>query len=169
MESSIARILSVCILLSFTIVSVAESETSESVAPTDDDKLHEWLISGEYKIFTASESETHPSAGPHTKYGLPVRVFLNSMLDESMSAEDSNHPVGATAVKEMYSTDNKLEGWAVMVKTQTETDGGKGWYWYEATSIEPGTKAFASGNGVPLCVSCHGGGKDFVVTKYPLK
>ena len=32
-----------------------------------------------------------------------------------------------------------------------------------------GSKKATSGNGVPLCTSCHGIGTDFVLTDYPLK
>lgn len=140
-----------------------------SDVPTTDDELHEWLISGAYKKFAAQESKAHPSAGPHTKYGLPVRVYLGSKIDASLKAGNEQHPIGSSIVKEMFNAGNELEGWAVMVKTQDESAGGKGWYWYEATSIAPGTKAFASGNGVPLCFGCHAAGTDYVLTKHPLK
>ena len=146
----------------------ARTRSVRSVVPTDDKKLHEWLRSGAYKKFAAQESESHPSAGPHTKYGLPVRVYLEPRTDASLKAGNSAHPAGSSIVKEMFTANNELEGWAVMVKTQDDSEGGKGWYWYEATSTAPGTEAFASGNGVPLCFGCHGGGNDFVLTKYPL-
>ena len=142
---------------------------AQGIVPTDDEKLHEWLRTGAYKKFATQESENHPSAGPHTKYGLPVRVYFNSKISASLTAGNSEHPAGSSVVKEMFNANNGLEGWAVMVKTQAKSDGGKGWYWYEATSTSPGTKAFASGNGVPLCFGCHGGGKDFVLTKFPIK
>jgi hypothetical protein len=147
----------------------AHTQPVQGVVPIDDVKLHEWLRTGAYKKFAAQESENHPSAGPHTKYGLPVRVYLDSKINASLKAGNSEHPAGSSIVKEMFNANNELEGWAVMVKTQAKSEGGKGWYWYEATSTVPGTKAFASGNGVPLCFGCHGGGKDFVLTKYPIK
>ncbi len=147
----------------------ASTKPAQDVVPTDDKKLHEWLRTGAYKKFAAQESENHPSAGPHTKYGLPVRVYMESKVHDSLEAGNSEHPEGSAIVKEMFNAENVLEGWAVMVKTQAKSDAGKGWYWYEATSTAPGTKAFASGNGVQLCSSCHGGGQDFVLTKYPLK
>lgn len=147
----------------------ARTQSVRSVVPTDDKKLHEWLRTGAYKKFATQESGNHPSAGPHTKYGLPVRVYMEPKIAASLQAGNSEHPAGSAIVKEMFDANNVLEGWAVMVKTQGKSDGGKGWYWYEATSTKPGTKAFASGNGVPLCFGCHGGGKDFVLTKFPLK
>lgn len=56
-----------------------------------------------------------------------------------------------------------------MVKTQSDSAGGKGWYWYEVTNTAPGSEPVASGNGVPLCFGSHGnGGSDYVLTGYPL-
>lgn len=147
----------------------APTKSVRSVVPTDDAELLEYLRKGSYKKFAAQESAQHPSAGPHTKYGLPVRVFLDPKLDASLKAGNSTHPAGASAVKEMYDANNELAGWAVMVKTQSDSEGGKGWYWYEVTSTKAATKAFASGNGVPLCFGCHSTGKDYVLTQYPLR
>ncbi|MGI9293186.1 MAG: cytochrome P460 family protein, partial [Pseudomonadales bacterium] len=55
-----------------------------SVVPTDDKKLHEWLRKGDYKKWADQETENHPSAGPHTKYGLPGRVYLEPKIATSM-------------------------------------------------------------------------------------
>ncbi len=54
-------------------------------------------------------------------------------LDKSMKAGNDSHPEGAAAVKEIYEN-AKLKGWAVSVKTQADSDNGKGWYWYEVVS-----------------------------------
>ena len=78
-------------------------------------------------------------------------------------------PTGAGIVKEMYDADNQLQGWAVMVKTAADSDGGKGWFWYEITSTTDGSTPVAAGNGVPLCFGCHGVGNDFVLTEFPLR
>jgi hypothetical protein len=147
----------------------ASTKSVKSTVPTDDNKLHEYLRNGEYKKFTAQESENHPSAGPHTKYGLPVRVFLDPKLDASLKAGNSTHPAGSGVVKEMYNANGELEGWAVAVKTQKDSEGGKGWFWYEVTSTAAEAKPYASGNGIPLCFGCHSTGSDYVLTKYPLK
>ena len=69
----------------------------------------------------------------------------------------------------MYDANGKLEGWAVMVKTQADSANGKGWYWYEITSTTDGSSPVVSGNGVPLCFGCHFTGRDFVLTDYPLQ
>ena len=123
---------------------------------------------GSYRDFAAQESSNHPSAGPHTNTGLPVRVFLDPTLNASLQAGNVQHPVGSSAVKEMYDDSGQLQGWAVMVKSQDDSQGGAGWFWYEITSTTDGSTPVASGNGVPGCFGCHFGGDDFVLTSYPL-
>ena len=145
----------------------AQTPNVKSVVPVVD--LFSYLQKGAYKSFAAKESGSHPSRGPHTKVGLPVRVFLDPVLDASLAAGNESHPVGSSAVKEMYDANGKLQGWAVMVKTSDDSANGKGWYWYEVTSTTDGSKPVASGNGVPLCYGCHSTGRDFVLTGYPLK
>ena len=141
----------------------------DSPVPTNKNDLFKYLQDGSYKQFAAKESSNHPSAGPHTKIGLPVRVFLDPKLDASLKAGNSEHPAGSSAVKEMYDASGKLQGWAAMVKTQADSQTGAGWFWYEVTSTTDGSTPVASGNGVPLCFGCHFTGNDFVLTGYPLK
>ena len=147
----------------------AETPTATSLVPTDPDTLFDYLRSGDYRRFEARESGSHPSQGLHSKFGLPVRVFLDPTLDASLRAADVAHPPGASVVKEMYDGDGELEGWAVMVKTGGDSDVGNGWFWYETTDMENRTNVVAAGNGVPLCSGCHASGNDFVLTAYPLK
>ena len=146
----------------------AEPGVVRSTVPTDKDKLFKYLQKGSYKSFAAKESATHPSRGPHTKYGLPVRVFMDPVLDASMKAGNASHPAGSAVVKEMFSADGELEGWAAMVKTEDDSKGGQGWFWYEVTSTTD-PEPFAIGNGIPLCFGCHGSGQDYVLSSYPLK
>ena len=87
----------------------------------------------------------------------------------SLRAGNVSHPVGAGIVKEMFDAERRLQGWAVMVKTAADSDGGRGWFWYEVTSTTDGSNPVAGGNGVPLCVACHTAGQDFVLTEYPLR
>jgi len=134
-------------------------------------QLIHWIFisASSYKNLAAKESGRHPTRGPHTKIGWPVRVFLGPNLDASLKAGNTTHPAGSAAVKEMYDGSGKLQGWAVMVKTTADSAGGKGWFWYEITSTTDGSKPVATGNGVPLCFGCHFTGRDFVLTDYPLK
>ena len=147
----------------------AETPKVDSVVPVAKDKLFSYLQAGSYKSLAAKESGRHPTRGPHTKIGWPVRVFLGPNLDASLKAGNTSHPAGSAAVKEMYDGSGKLQGWAVMVKTTADSAGGKGWFWYEVTSTTDGSKPVATGNGVPLCFGCHFTGRDFVLTDYPLK
>jgi len=147
----------------------AETPKVDSVVPVAKDKLFSYLQAGSYKNLAAKESGRHPTRGPHTKIGWPVRVFLGPNLDASLKAGNTTHPAGSAAVKEMYDGSGKLQGWAVMVKTTADSAGGKGWFWYEITSTTDGSKPVATGNGVPLCFGCHFTGRDFVLTDYPLK
>ena len=137
--------------------------------PTADGALHDYLRAGTYTEMPAVEAGRHPSAGPHARFGAPVRVFINATLAASLDAGNEQHPVGSEAVKEMYLTNGTLEGWAVMVKTQEDSDSGRGWFWYEATSTEPGANPFMSGNGIPLCAGCHSTGSDYLLTRWPLR
>lgn len=122
--------------------------------------LRAYLDQGTYKQFPV-EPSIHPSAGPH--FG-NVRVYLNPLLDASLKSGAAEHPQCAAAVKELYgSGTTTLIGWSVSVKTGTRSNGGAGWYWYELASMSAGATPIA-GQGVPLCTSCHGGGKDYVLT-----
>ena len=103
----------------------AETPKVDSAVPTDLGDLFQYLQKGSYKSFAAQESDKHPSAGPHTKVGLPVRVFMDPLINASLAAGNTSHPLGSSIVKEMYDGDGDLQGWAVMVKTSKDSAGGK--------------------------------------------
>ncbi len=63
----------------------AKTAKVKSAVPTDQDKLFKYLKGGDYKKFAAQESGQHPTAGPHTNIGWPVRVFLDPVLDGSLA------------------------------------------------------------------------------------
>ncbi len=106
----------------------------------------------------------------YNNYGQRVKVFMNDRIANSMNIkEGSEHPIGSAIVKEMYTKEKELSGWAVMIKTQEESEDGKGWFWYEVTSTTDANKIAAIGNGVVGCASCHAIGKDMVRTSFPLK
>jgi len=150
----------------------AMAPTPESLTleiPLSKDQLFAYLKSGKYKSYTNQEKEAHPSLGPHQKLGLPVRVFMNDIIAESLEKGNDEHPLGSVIVKEMFTSDNKPNGWAVMAKTHDKSDGGNGWFWYEVTDDADADKLAAIGNGVEGCVSCHTIGRDMVRTAFPLK
>jgi hypothetical protein len=147
----------------------AETPDVDSAVPTDLQDLFSYLQDGSYKNFAAQESGQHPTRGPHTNVSWPVRVFMDPLINASLAAGNTSHPAGSSIVKEMYNGDGDLQGWAVMVKTQDDSAGGKGWFWYEVTSTRSGSDPVAAGNGVQLCQGCHFIGRDFVLTDYPLQ
>lgn len=147
----------------------AQSADDPQVVPADSAKLFAYLQSGAYKAFTAQETQRHPSAGPHTRVGLDVRVYMNDALNQSLAADAAEHPAGSAVVKEMYSAKGDLQGWAVAVKTAAASDDGKGWYWYEVKSTTDNRRPVAAANGVTLCSGCHTAGRDFVLSNYPLE
>ena len=138
--------------------------------PLGKSELFAFLTSKEYSKYSTKEKDKHPSAGPHTQVGLPVRVFMNDKIATSLAAGNAEHPKGATIVKEMFNDKGELAGWAVMAKTHDSTDEGNGWFWYEVTSTTDENSIAAMGNGVVGCISCHNiGGKDMVRSKFPLQ
>lgn len=131
--------------------------------PTTADELLAWLQAGNYLGWTA-ESAPHPSGGPH---GGTVRTYVNDIVLESLRAGNASHPAGSAVVKELYFNGSSVQLWAVMVKVQANSDGGRGWYWWEGASY--------AGLGVPVCTNCHGGNyngyvsKDYVLSNFPLQ
>lgn len=138
--------------------------------PLDKAGLFEYLVAGEYKSFKTKESKLHPSLGPHTKLGLPVRIYMNDIIAASLEEGNDEHPKGAIIVKEMFDKQDQLQGWAVMVKTNANTEeDGKGWFWYEVTSPTDQNSIAAMGNGVIGCYACHKVGNDMVRISFPLQ
>jgi len=132
--------------------------------PSEPNALGAWLRTGKYKCWT-HESAKHPSTGPH---GGDIQTYLNASLDASMKGT-GEHPQGAVAVKELYSSGTTVTGWAVGVKTQAASAGGAGWYWYEVFGTQPGASTI-EGQNKSLCTNCHAaGGRDFVLIPYPLR
>ncbi len=130
--------------------------------PTEPAALLTWLEDGNYSGWPA-ESAVHASTGssPHG----PVKIFINQALSDSLTANNTEHPEGVAAVKELYDADMVTPiGWSVYVKTQADSDGGNGWYWYDyqngAVNME--------GQGLGGCVGCHSTGVDYVTVPFPL-
>ena len=135
--------------------------------PTIAEALFDYLKEGKYKSFK-HESKVHPSRG----HQFDVRVYLNPLLDNSLTAGNEEHPKDAAAVKEMYDTQTgEFRGWSVSVKTREKSDAGNAWYWYAITSTGADKRAnpdFAE-VGIPFCVGCHTPGRDYVLIEHPLK
>src|SRR5688500_10695194 len=57
----------------------------------------------------AKESSIHPSTSAHSSN---ARVFINSILEQSLMSGAATHPVGSASVKEIYQADGTtLRGW----------------------------------------------------------
>ena len=138
----------------------------DGVPAGDPAAVNAWLQKKEYQAWTKESAarDFTPGAGGHSG---TVRAYLNPKLDASMKAGDAEHPVGSSAVKEFFQGDT-LRGWAMYVKTQEMSEGGKGWYWYEVFETKPGASS-VGGQGSSTCTGCHSSGKDFVRVPYPLK
>lgn len=131
--------------------------TTDMIPPTDAAALRAWLDAGTYRGWVA-ESAPHRSTGPH---GGTVRTYLNDIVLESLQAGNAAHPAGSALVKELYFGGANVQLWAVSVKVQDDSDGGRGWYWWEGEGL--------SGVGLRTCTGCHGGGRDYVWTPFPLQ
>lgn len=139
-------------------------DSSTFEVPPEGTALLSFLQGNSYAQFPAESAVRAPTVpSPHGR----VRVFLNTTLDQSLNANNAAHPVGSAAVKELYdATGTTRTGWAVSVKTQADSNGGQGWYWYEIIN----NRVIADGNGLPGCANCHqSSGQDFVSTLYPLQ
>jgi len=127
---------------------------SDAVLATDSATLFSFLQDRSYKSMLA-EPAVHESDGPHGD----VRVFINQRLAISLQNGSDEHPVGSSAVKELYAS-GTLRGWAVEVKTAAG-QGGAGWYWYENFSVSDNDPV-VDGQNVGLCTGCHEDGGDYV-------
>lgn len=132
-----------------------------TLVPTTRPELDSFLVEQRYLDF-ASESGIHQSEGPH--FG-KVITFMNPLLVTSLQAGNREHPPGAAAVKELYKGGQTLVGWAVMVKVAARSNGGDGYFWFEAES----NRVIAEGTAEPVCAQCHAVGADFILTPFPLR
>lgn len=143
----------------------ANGERPDCEVPTERAALFAYLKAGTYKSLPA-ESAVHPSGGPH---GGNVRTYVTTDLEASLKAGNTEHPKCAAAVKELYGAGTEqVTGYAVNVKLADASDNGRNWYFHETFTTDEDAPAF-DGDGVTLCADCHSGGKDFVLTSYPLK
>ncbi len=142
---------------------VVAAETT--APPTASKELFEWLKAGSYQEWEHG-SAPHPAPGAHPG---GVLAYLNPALVNSLRSASSAHPVGSAAVLQLYGKSGKPHGWAVAIKVDAESAGGKGWYWYQVLSVEDGNRTLAADRGAPACAGCHAQGRDFVMSPFPLK
>lgn len=130
-------------------------------APIESDALFKFLQDKKYSTF-AAESMMHPSSGPHGQ----VRTFVSDKITAAV-VQGSAFPIGAATVKELFTSDGTLRGWAVSVKVNDE-GGVEDWYWYENFSVTQ-NQPVADGTDETLCSGCHMAGQDMVLTTFPLQ
>ena len=138
---------------------------AKEIPPADKDKLLMWLNKKQYNNWYGAKN-THPSFGPHDD----VKVFYNSILKASMEVGNSIHPVGSASVKEQHKGGNHY-GWSVAIKTEKDSKGGDGWYWFETLDKTDKAKIAFEGMGEIACTSCHlrPGNKDLILSGFPLE
>ena len=139
--------------------------------PIDDlQSLKTFLQTRQYQNFPVSEPEVHPSKNVH---GTRIRTFLNKEMADGLGNRLAELPKNATAVKEVYTPEGVLDGWAVSIKLDDQSDYGTNWYWIEVVDLAKGgpgrvtSNERGSGPEGRLCVSCHQSGYDYTLTSLP--
>jgi hypothetical protein len=157
--------------------------------PMGGTNVEAWLAHGYYKSWSC-EPAVHASRSPSVhNYN---RICSNDVIASNASGT-ADWPEGAAAVKELYQaiTDTTPVGYAVYLKTATDSAAGASWYFYErvptsglqsaaphdsAGVVADGLGTSTSGPPYTICVGCHGaagsdaahtpspGGRDFVYT-----
>jgi len=123
--------------------------------PRGADDVTAWINSGFYRDW-ACEAAPHAPRAP-SPHGMN-RICSNDLL--SAATGEGPYPVGAAAVKEIYSSSGAIRLYAVYRKTD-DGDSGDTWYWFEGTQGD----VAANGNGEGVCVDCHSHApRDFVFT-----
>jgi hypothetical protein len=150
--------------VAFSLVMPLAHAQASDLPPTEGLALLKWLQAGSYRKWP-KESAPHRSMGPHKAL---VITYLNPTLDRSLDAKAATHPKGSAAVKELLDEVGQLAGWAVSVKSSAESEGGKGWYWYELLGTTSSGAVVSQAHGEPLCSGCHTRGRDYVLIPHPL-
>jgi hypothetical protein len=125
--------------------------------------IEAWLAKGDYKDWQC-EPEIHEARSP-SPHGFN-RICSNDQIS-SRARGTGDWPAGAAAVKELYASasDEKPVGYAVYLKTKSDSAGGDNWYWYERVPLDhpaphdsDGVVADSLGDEGPaksICVGCH--------------
>jgi hypothetical protein len=166
----------------------ASADTKPSQSPPQGaSAIEAWLKKGDYKDWQC-ESGVHEARSP-SPHGFN-RICSNDAISSKTSGSDA-WPSGAAAVKELYASadDDKPAGYAVYLKTKSDSANGANWYWYERVPLDSaaphdddGVVADGLGSAGPakaICVGCHvaagsddahtpsSGGRDQVYTPVP--
>jgi hypothetical protein len=117
--------------------------------PVGQAALEAWLAQAFHQAWTCEDRIFPPRlTGTHGRH----KICSNQAMLASTSGP---YPVGAASVKELYTTTDQPNGFAVGVKVE-EGPGAHTWYWYERRGTSPSARPLAEGVGVPDCAVCHG-------------
>ena len=117
------------------------------VPPTSAAQTKLWLEKKFYADWVCESepnAKTDGAAAIHV-HGKKTRVCSNIRL--ATSSADAALPVGAASVKEIYDASGDLTATVLSLKIAADSDGGKGWYWYESPT--------SAGAGLTQCTGCH--------------
>jgi hypothetical protein len=153
----------------------ASHDVSQS-PPMGASAVEAWLARGDYKEWQCEEA-IHEARSP-SPHGFN-RICSNDVIAAS-AGKTGSWPAGAAAVKELYTSATEVEpaGYAVYLKTQSDSADGANWYWYERVPLDnpaphdgKGVVADALGAAGPakmICVGCHAAaGSDAAHTPSP--
>jgi hypothetical protein len=136
---------------------------SAQTPPQGADAVEAWLSEGDYKAWHC-EDKLHVSRAP-SPHGFN-RICSNDLIADNASG-DRDWPKGAAAVKELYASEDATEpvGYAVYLKTGSNSADGSNWYWYERVPLDSAAPHDAkgvvadglgdSGSAKTICVNCH--------------
>ena len=116
--------------------------------PAGSAEMEAWLARSFYEQWSCEVGVSAPRlSGNHGRH----RICSNQALLDSSGGP---YPVGAASVKQLYTTTDQTNGFAVGVKVQ-EGEGPNTWYWYERRGALSTAGLLAQGVGVPDCTVCH--------------
>lgn len=137
---------------------VGDALDDPQLPPRGQVDLLDWIDAGHYLAWRC-EPAPHP-ARPGSGHGAN-RICSNDALVAAAEAGGSApFPIGAAAVKEIFSSSGAIRLYAVYRKVAATSDGYS-WYWYEGD----GDSNYANGVGDSTCTGCHSNApRDFVFT-----
>lgn len=159
---------------------------SAETPPMGGPAVETWLAGGAYKSWSC-EPAVHASRSP-SPHGFN-KICSNDVISSNASATGP-WPQGAAAVKELWASDPAAGGvdggapptapigYAVYLKTASDSAAGASWYWYERVPLDSpvphdgnGVVADGLGSSGPaqtICVACHSAaGSDAMHTPSP--
>jgi hypothetical protein len=143
----------------------SDSKTSDDQTPPTGGRaeIEQWLTAASYKTW-ACEPAVHAARSP-SPHGFN-RICSNDLI-AGAAAGTTAWPKGAAAVKEIYAslTATTPSGYAVYLKTDTDSADGANWYWYERVPSDSAAPHDANGvvadgkggagTANSICVGCH--------------